>query len=158
MWHCPHSPAAASERLCCCGSILGQTDGQTPYRYIDPTLRTVWAVSITVTVYVHKTAVPWLQAELDGDCPSCQTHQYNKSLDRKTNTLPLLDPALLSVNNSDSACAYDSVPWLQAELDADCPSCQTHQYNSNPGRPGPRHQLRGRGHCPSHPYTVSPGQ
>jgi len=54
-WHCPHSPAACRYRsnqsispasrltaanlqqpVCCCGPMLGQTDGWTPYRYIDP--------------------------------------------------------------------------------------------------------------------------
>jgi len=46
MWHCPHSPAAAAaidryllpagltaaanlqQQVCCCGPMLGQTDGQ----------------------------------------------------------------------------------------------------------------------------------
>jgi len=51
-WHCPHSPAAAAasdryllpaeptaanlqQRVCCCGPMLGQTDGRTPCRFID---------------------------------------------------------------------------------------------------------------------------
>ena len=50
--HCSHSPAAAAiidryllpagptaanlqQRVCCCGPMLGQTDGWTPYRFIS---------------------------------------------------------------------------------------------------------------------------
>ena len=59
-WHCPHSHAAAApidryllpagpsaanlqQRVCCRGSVLGQTDGRTPYRFIDPAPRTTRA-------------------------------------------------------------------------------------------------------------------
>ena len=41
-WHCPHSSAAAAAidlyllRVCYCGPMLVQTDGRTPYCYIDP--------------------------------------------------------------------------------------------------------------------------
>jgi len=59
-WHCPRSPVAAADSwpcscrpiaparraysskpaaaVCCCGPMLGQTHGRTPYRYRDPAL------------------------------------------------------------------------------------------------------------------------
>ena len=42
MRHCPHSPTAATainkylfRQVCCCGPMLGQTDGWTAYHFID---------------------------------------------------------------------------------------------------------------------------
>jgi len=54
MSSCPPGPqqAAASlkQRVRCCGTMLGQTDGwrdaQTPYGFKDPAVHTMWSVSI----------------------------------------------------------------------------------------------------------------
>ena len=59
-WHCPHSPAARRccsnrtissapgptaanlhHRVCCCGLVLGRTDGRTLYRFIDSAPRSI---------------------------------------------------------------------------------------------------------------------
>jgi len=68
-WHClqSHSPAARrcrrsqsyllparptaanlQQRVCCCGPVLGQTDGRTPFRYTDPAPHTLRTVRITM--------------------------------------------------------------------------------------------------------------
>jgi len=43
--HLPAKSTAANSQqwLCCCGHMLGQTDGQTPYHYIDPAVHTMQA-------------------------------------------------------------------------------------------------------------------
>ena len=37
------------ETVCCCGPMLGQTDGRTPYRFVDPAAHAMRAVPVRST-------------------------------------------------------------------------------------------------------------
>ena len=49
---CPPAGLTAAnlqQRICCCGPMLGQIDGRTPYRYIDPAPNSTRAVAVRIT-------------------------------------------------------------------------------------------------------------
>jgi len=49
---CPPAGLTAAnlqQRICCCGPMLGQIDGRTPYRYIDPAANSTRAVAVRIT-------------------------------------------------------------------------------------------------------------